>query len=936
MPPWEKIKIPVITRHLPAKRAVLELTVSEPAGIARQGYPVRWGVPFHRGVLPDPRNVRLLDETGREMPLQTKVTCYWPEGEVKWLVLEFSADIAANRTASYRLEYGTEIAPSKTSGAIIVSDNNSLTVRFPEISAEFRKSAGTLIDRVAWTEKGSGACHTNIKGFLDYSRSPIKKPEALSDQEQAELPWEQTSPMSETLTTQPLINTFEVVETGAVQVTVRVTGTYASDALCMPFRAYVRIYATGFVQITHTLIYDGYACRDHIRSYGLKCNTGFEDADATLGLAGGLTASGPARLGPYIAQTAHNQARLFDGTQNSAVSRTEGWIALNAGGTGLAVALQHAWQNYPVRLAVAEEHTSASIALNLYGATPEDFLDLRYPQEEQKSHSFQGSSVLTDNYCGHGWEQARGIGKTHVVVIKAHTATAPANTRLGPCLDQPLLATVDPAYIADTCALGHIAAYKQDPRFANCERYFDLLLDYHLFMRDNAAIYGFVDYGDIYGMLFPLQGKVELDPRCWASVPGEGPFDKTTESGGLIVDNLVVSKSGELIGNTLTLPRPEPIHPGSDFVPVMDGAHGWASGEKGPNGFFMHFLMGGKRRFWDFFEHQIRHAMDIDTEHLGHERPLGFGMRHNQIHWRSGAEPRQYPAVGCFYHYWLTGDPRTFDRIEEFIEWVRPAWLNDTVIMLGQCAGPGHYPLLLAWQTTGRKDLVHHIQLQARYHEEAFLCGYNLPGNKYFFPVDESHRWEGQWMEKVRQAVPDLLRHNPHRDTTYLREYLDFCQRDALEPLSSASGDLPRGTAPYWHNYYYKDYFIEYVELTGDPDVARMLLTIGFVSLASGELGQKSSWGTTERMLDFLYQATGQEEFRKMLYHSRIEMHAGPHFTGEAREDGQYEVSDFLGRRGGFVATYGHNVTICLTPHPREMAYAFHAFAAPGTNRMGD
>jgi len=35
-------------------------------------------------------------------------------------------------------------------------------------------------------------------------------------------------------------------------------------------------------------------------------------------------------------------------------------------------------------------------------------------------------------------------------------------------------------------------------------------------------------------------------------------------------------------------------------------------------------------------------------------------------------------------------------------------------------------------------------------------------------------------------------------------------------------------------------------------------------------------------------------------------------------------------RRGGFVATHGHNVTICLTPHPREMAYAFHAFTVSG------
>ena len=79
MPAMDKVTLPVIERLKPAVRACLDLTVDEPAGIARQGYPVRWGVPFHRGVLPESRNVRLLDGVGREVPLQTKVTCYWPK-----------------------------------------------------------------------------------------------------------------------------------------------------------------------------------------------------------------------------------------------------------------------------------------------------------------------------------------------------------------------------------------------------------------------------------------------------------------------------------------------------------------------------------------------------------------------------------------------------------------------------------------------------------------------------------------------------------------------------------------------------------------------------------------------------------------------------------------------------------------------------------------
>jgi len=321
----------------------------------------------------------------------------------------------------------------------------------------------------------------------------------------------------------------------------------------------------------------------------------------------------------------------------------------------------------------------------------------------------------------------------------------------------------------------------------------------------------------------------------------------------------------------------------------------------------------------------MRHAMDIGCEHVGIERPLGFGMRHNQIHWRSGAEPRQTPTIGFFYHYWLTGEPRTFDRIEQLISWVRPGWLNEHLIMTGQCAGPGHYPLLLAWQTTGCTEYVHHIRLQARYHEESFRCGYSLPGNKDPFPVSEEHGWQGDWLQRARERVPDLIRKSGCADYKYFQEYLGFRQAGQLQDLASPNR-LPVGSAPYWHNYYYKDYFIEYVELTGDVDVARMLLTIGYVSLASGELKTGSAWGTTERMLTFLFQATGDETFRNLLLTQRIERHAAPYFTGEPAADGRYEIADFLGRRGGFVAPFGHNMTICLTPHPREMAYAFAAF----------
>ena len=46
--------------------------------------PVTFGVPHHRGALSREESLRLVDENGKAVPVQTKTTAYWPDGSVKW------------------------------------------------------------------------------------------------------------------------------------------------------------------------------------------------------------------------------------------------------------------------------------------------------------------------------------------------------------------------------------------------------------------------------------------------------------------------------------------------------------------------------------------------------------------------------------------------------------------------------------------------------------------------------------------------------------------------------------------------------------------------------------------------------------------------------------------------------------------------------------
>ncbi|MBM4045144.1 MAG: hypothetical protein FJ279_08520 [Planctomycetes bacterium] len=93
----------------PQMDGVIPLPIEEPDGITRRGFPVTQGVPFPRGILRDVNRVRLLDEDGRESDLQARPLAHWPDGSIKWLLVDFQVDVAAKRTRTCRLEYGPAV-----------------------------------------------------------------------------------------------------------------------------------------------------------------------------------------------------------------------------------------------------------------------------------------------------------------------------------------------------------------------------------------------------------------------------------------------------------------------------------------------------------------------------------------------------------------------------------------------------------------------------------------------------------------------------------------------------------------------------------------------------------------------------------------------------------------------------------------------------------
>jgi hypothetical protein len=82
------------------------LALEEKAGIARRAFPALASVPLPRGRIRTADGLWLADPEKRPAPFQARVLERWPDGSARWLLLDFLADVAAGRTATYTLRAG--------------------------------------------------------------------------------------------------------------------------------------------------------------------------------------------------------------------------------------------------------------------------------------------------------------------------------------------------------------------------------------------------------------------------------------------------------------------------------------------------------------------------------------------------------------------------------------------------------------------------------------------------------------------------------------------------------------------------------------------------------------------------------------------------------------------------------------------------------------
>ena len=81
------------------------------------------GVPFPKGALHDPGQVWLTQAQGDELPLATTVLATWPDGSIKWLLLDTQVTLRARQILPLVIEYGQDI--THTQGDLAASDQSA-------------------------------------------------------------------------------------------------------------------------------------------------------------------------------------------------------------------------------------------------------------------------------------------------------------------------------------------------------------------------------------------------------------------------------------------------------------------------------------------------------------------------------------------------------------------------------------------------------------------------------------------------------------------------------------------------------------------------------------------------------------------------------------------------------------------------------------------
>lgn len=464
-------------------RERVTLTVDNPHSTAAASAPITTGLPFPQGVLGGEANLRLLDEQGRELPLQTQVTARYPDGSVQWLLLDFIADIPAQSTAQYTAEFGREVERTvEAKGIALERAGEALIVDTGALAAVVNPQSDERV-RATLDERFAGRLTTNL---------PLPAVCVVGEQG--------FGSMADTSDA-----TVEVERRGPLVTVIRVSGAHANAQGEKLFR-YVTRYSftagSGLVRVQHTLENDRTEeTLTRVDQYmlGLRATTG-DDARVTVegGEQGPVTFDASAGSCVLTQDLDNHWSLTAPGVSREGEAGPSAIDISDANG-GLWVGMRHFAEKWPSGLFWHGE--AGGIGVNIL------------PPFDDDRYADLGDAVESDRLYYHvrdgGYRLHWGESFTREIWLGFHEGNAWPQA-WAEQLREPLIAVAEPEWMCASGAFG-----EQLPRteglFPEYEQMVDRIFDALMARRETNRSYGFLNFGDWWGERQYNWGNMEYD-----------------------------------------------------------------------------------------------------------------------------------------------------------------------------------------------------------------------------------------------------------------------------------------------------------------------------------------------------------------------------------------------------------------------------------------
>jgi hypothetical protein len=472
-----------------AKPFSVALHVREDAGVARTNEPLASGIPLPRGAVCDPGDLRLYGATGKAVPCQAhQLGLCWPDGSLRWVLVQFQASVAAGSDAVYTLKSApgkrllppaervtvrdTEDAVEVTTGPLRFSVSRS-DFRLPNMLAVRTGSAAKpryapVLDHASLTLRADREAMTPEE-FKATGRDPKDLWQfGLADTGTVKWGKLQQGPDGKGIDYGAMLGgpvNITVEESGPLRAVLRIERAapklegevgFVVRLCAFAAKPYVRVeYALESYEQFALVQAEGYRqaiCNSkHVREFVLRLKPAAQIGGVVFGVSKEHASGGPA---------GHRQ--LEPGTDLPGGEHAPGWMTVTCGRHALSLANKWFWEVSPRALSVADTVEGGEIRLELHPA----------------------------DAPGPGYPLAAGRVKTYEFLLGVDTP----GDRLSALARNELRAFPDPEYVTGTGAT-HRFVPLTDGRFSKYAGYVRKTRE----MAAKARQYGDVDFGDQIG-----------------------------------------------------------------------------------------------------------------------------------------------------------------------------------------------------------------------------------------------------------------------------------------------------------------------------------------------------------------------------------------------------------------------------------------------------